>query len=36
MVWQMLVAGFLGAVFYLRRLIPGRRSKKKQPAPPEP
>jgi len=28
MIWQMLVAGFLGAVFYLRRLIPGWRAKK--------
>jgi hypothetical protein len=31
MIWQMLVAGFLGAIFYLRRLIPSRRSKKKEP-----
>jgi hypothetical protein len=35
MIWQMLVAGFLGALFYLRRLFPGRRSRNKQPTPPE-
>jgi hypothetical protein len=35
-VWQALVAGFLGAVFYLRKLIPGRRSKNdKGPSDPE-
>ena len=33
MIWQMLVAAFLGAVFYLRRLIPRRPPKKTLPQP---